>query len=95
MIHRILTITAAMLLTMPMAMLAQEEGDNISREIFIYAPNDRAGLHAAYLDFEGKWLEIGQLCASDYGTWGAEKRMFHPNFGQSVRRHMACGMATQ
>lgn len=79
MIHRILTITAAMLLTMPMAMLAQEEGDNISREIFIYAPNDRAGLHAAYLDFEGKWLEIGQLCASDYGTWGAEKRMFHPN----------------
>ena len=69
----------AAMLTSPVRTQAQEEGDNISREIFIYCPDDRAGLHAAYLDFEGNWQEIGQLCASDYGQWGAEKRMYHPN----------------
>ncbi len=68
----------AMLAT-PCEVCAQEEGDNISREIFIYSPNEKAGLHAAYLDIEQRWLEIGQLCASDYGQWGSEKRMFHPS----------------
>jgi hypothetical protein len=67
------------MLTSPVRTQAQEDGDNISRDIFIYCPDDRAGLHAAYLDFEGNWQEIGQLCASDYGQWGAEKRMYHPN----------------
>lgn len=67
------------MLFFPSLVKAQEEGDNISREIFIYSPDDRSGLHAAYLDFEGNWQEIGQLCASDYGPWGAEKRMYHPN----------------
>ena len=70
-------IALAALTAAPAALYAQEEeGDNISREIFIYSPNERSGLHAAYLDFEGKWHEIGQLCASDYGPWGAEKRMW-------------------
>ena len=73
-------IALAALTAAPAALYAQEEeGDNISREIFIYSPNERSGLHAAYLDFEGKWHEIGQLCASDYGPWGAEKRMYYPN----------------
>ena len=72
-------VAIAALLACPVRTQAQEEGDNISREIFIYCPNDRAGLHAAYLDFDGKWQEIGQICASDYGQWGAEKRMYHPN----------------
>jgi alpha-L-arabinofuranosidase len=27
----------------------------------------------------GKWREAGRLCSSDYGTWGAEKKMFHPS----------------
>ena len=46
--------------------------------IFIYSPNERAGLHAAVLDSLG-WHHVGQLCSSDYGTWGAEKRMYHPS----------------
>ena len=73
----IFAMTLAMVAT-PLETLAQEEGDNISREIFIYSPNERAGLHAAYLDIEQRWIEIGQLCASDYGQWGAEKRMYAP-----------------
>jgi len=74
-----LLITLAAFVAVPATLHAQEEGDNISREIFIYSPDERSGLHAAYLDFEGKWHEIGQLCASDYGPWGAEKRMYYPN----------------
>ncbi len=46
--------------------------------IFIYTPDAGAGLHAALLDSTG-WQHIGQLCASDYGTWGVEKRMYHPS----------------
>ncbi len=86
-------LTITILSVIPVSMQAQEEdetvmqeqeeegaeGDNISREIFIYAPNERSGLHAAYLDFDGNWQEIGQLCASDYGQWGTEKRMYFPN----------------
>ena len=49
-----------------------------SREIFIYSPNERAGLHVALYD-NGQWNEMGQLCSSDYGQWGAEKRMYHPS----------------
>ena len=26
-----------------------------------------------------KWHHVGQLCTSDYGTWGVEKRMYHPS----------------
>ena len=46
--------------------------------IFIYSPNERQGLHVAVLDSIG-WQHIGQLCSSDYGTWGVEKRMYHPS----------------
>ena len=35
-------------------------------------------MHIAQLSDNG-WQEIGQLCSSDYGTWGAEKRMYHPS----------------
>ena len=45
-----------------------------TQQVFIYSPNERAGLHIAQQTANG-WQEIGQLCASDYGTWGAEKRM--------------------
>jgi len=76
---QLLTVMMTLMLwTIPTTLHAQEEGDNISREIFIYSPNERAGLHAAYLDIEQRWIEIGQLCASDYGQWGAEKRMYSP-----------------
>ena len=49
-----------------------------TKQIFIYAPNERAGLHIAQQTDNG-WQEIGQLCSSDYGTWGQEKRMYHPS----------------
>ncbi len=80
MTHIITAIVAtAALLAMPSSALAQLEGDSIPREIFIYSPGEREGLHAAYLDFDSNWTEIGQLCSSDYGQWGAEKRMQYPN----------------
>ena len=48
-----------------------------SDTVFIYSPDERAGLHIAVQE-GGNWKELGQLCSSDYGTWGAEKRMHHP-----------------
>ena len=55
---------------------AQPSAENV--RIFIYNPDERAGLRIAFND--GKmWQERGQLCSSDYGTWGAEKRMHHPS----------------
>ena len=50
-----------------------------SDTVFIYSPDERSGLHIAARDDDGAWKEIGQLCSSDYGTWGAEKRMHHPS----------------
>ena len=47
--------------------------------IFIYAPDSRSGLHLAMrLADSDSWLHVGQLCSSDYGQWGVEKRMIHP-----------------
>ena len=51
-------------------------------QVFIYSPNERAGLHIAVQEAAG-WREIGQLCSSDYGTWGAEKRMYHPSVARA------------
>jgi len=56
------------------ALTAKAQTDSI----FIYSPNERQGLHAAVKDSTG-WQHLGQLCSSDYGTWGAEKRMYHPS----------------
>ena len=77
-IRTIIVMMSLAMLATPCETFAQEEGDNISREIFIYSPHEQAGLHAAYLDIEQRWIEIGQLCASDYGPWGSEKRMHNP-----------------
>ena len=52
------------------------------KRIFIYSPDEKAGLHIANYD-EGRWSDLGQLCASDYGTWGAEKRMYHPSVARA------------
>ena len=46
--------------------------------VFIYSPGQGDGLHIAVLEGES-WKESGRLCSSDYGTWGAEKKMFHPS----------------
>ena len=60
-----------------MAVCAQE-----TTKVFIYSPNERAGLRIAQQLGNG-WQEIGQLCSSDYGTWGAEKRMYHPSVARA------------
>ena len=59
------------------SVLAQE-----TKQVFIYSPDERAGLHIAQQTADG-WQELGQLCASDYGTWGAEKRMYHPSVARA------------
>ena len=51
-------------------------------QVFIYCPGEREGLHIAQLT-EGGWQELGQLCSSDYGQWGAEKRMYHPSLARA------------
>ena len=49
-------------------------------QVLIYCPGEREGLHIAQQTAEG-WQDLGQLCSSDYGQWGAEKRMYHPSLG--------------
>ena len=63
----------SLFIALAMTAVAQE-----TKKVFIYSPNERAGLHIAQLSDNG-WREIGQLCSSDYGTWGAEKKMIHPS----------------
>lgn len=46
--------------------------------VFLYSPGPGDGLHIAVQEGEA-WKEAGRLCSSDYGTWGAEKKMFHPS----------------
>lgn len=47
-------------------------------QIFVYSPDPTKGLHLAYLTDDERWVDVGQLCASDYGPWGAEKKMYNP-----------------
>jgi alpha-L-arabinofuranosidase len=46
--------------------------------IFTYSPGPRNGLHLAVSENGTDWHEVGTLLTSDYGQWGAEKRMFNP-----------------
>lgn len=48
-------------------------------QVFIYSPGERDGLHLAFHAEDDTWQEVGQLCSSDYGQWGAEKRMCKPS----------------
>lgn len=50
----------------------------VTCQIFVYSPSSEAGLHLAYLDDNEKWYDVGQLCSSDYGQWGAQKKMHTP-----------------
>ena len=54
---------------------AQTEG---TQKIFIYSPGLGDGLHIAVQE-GNSWKDSGKLCSSDYGTWGAEKKMAHPS----------------
>ena len=56
--------------------LGAQTSDN--RNVFIYSPGPGDGLHIAVQEGD-IWKETGRLCSSDYGTWGAEKKMFHPS----------------
>lgn len=51
--------------------------ESASTSVFIYSPGPNDGLHIAQLTSNG-WQHMGRLCSSDYGTWGAEKKMYHP-----------------
>ncbi len=68
--HKLLLLLAAISITNCLAAT--------NDTVFIYCPNDRAGLHIAVQE-DNVWKDLGQLCASDYGTWGSEKRMYHPS----------------
>ena len=61
---------------MVLMMAATAKGQ--SDKVFIYSPDERGGLRIAVQEGEG-WKDLGQLCSSDYGTWGAEKRMYAPS----------------
>ena len=65
-----------LLLATPAA--AQTGQGNNAEQVFLYSPKADAGLHIAHLDAAG-WHDLGQLCSSDYGTWGAEKKMHAPS----------------
>ena len=53
-------------------------GKDTTCQIFLYSPAPNQGLHLAYLTDDERWVDVGQLCASDYGPWGAEKKMYNP-----------------
>lgn len=53
-------------------------GKDTTCQIFVYSPAPNQGLHLAYLTDEEKWVDVGQLCSSDYGPWGSEKKMYNP-----------------
>ena len=51
---------------------------NAQKKVFFYSPNPNGGLRMAVLEND-TWNDLGRLCSSDYGTWGAEKKMYHPS----------------
>ena len=53
-------------------------GKDTTCQVFIYSPGESAGLHLAYLTDDERWVDVGQLCSSDFGPWGAEKKMYDP-----------------
>ena len=82
---KVLLISAALLASFASAASAQTElpaytiaGRDTTCQIFLYSPNEHAGLHLAYLTDDEKWRDVGQLCSSDYGQWGSQKRMYTP-----------------
>ena len=53
-------------------------GKDSTCQIFVYSPAADQGLHLAYLTDDERWVDVGQLCASDFGPWGSEKKMYRP-----------------
>jgi alpha-L-arabinofuranosidase len=73
MMEKLLTLAVAAVMAVPTGAQTDQQ-----QKIFVYSPNERAGLRVALQEGE-TWQDKGQLCSSDYGTWGAEKRMYHPS----------------
>ena len=48
------------------------------KQVFLYSPNERAGLHIATQRADKQWYDMGMLVGSDYSSWGSEKRMYNP-----------------
>ena len=53
-------------------------GKDTTCQIFVYSPGATKGLHVAYFTDKEQWQDIGQICRSDYGPWGSEKKMYTP-----------------
>ena len=53
-------------------------GKDSTCQVFIYSPAPDKGLHLAYLTDNERWKNVGQLCASDFGPWGSDKKMYNP-----------------
>ena len=68
-------LTIAMACCWATMLSAQTEN---AQKIFVYSPGQGDGLHIAVPQGD-TWRDAGRLCSSDYGTWGAEKKMFHPS----------------
>ena len=75
------TIIAALVLLWTAASTTQAANDD-GHQVFIYSPDQKEGLHIATNE-GGTWQHIGQLCSSDYSTWGTEKRMHHPSVARA------------
>ena len=54
-------------------------GKDTTCQIFLYSPDPTKGLHLAYLTDDEKWVDVGQLCSSDFGPWGSGKKMYNPS----------------
>ena len=61
-----------------LALLAWMPRSGKAQQVFIYCPDRSQGLHVAQMMPDSTWRHLGQLCASDYSAWGAEKKMYSP-----------------
>ena len=50
-------------------------GTDTTAQLFVYCPNEKDGLHVAYLTENDQWQDLGKMLSSDYGPWGSDKRM--------------------
>ena len=73
-----MSIKSAVLFGLAGAWMALTTANAQEKQIFVFSPGEKEGLHVASQE-NGLWQDIGQVCASDYGNWGGEKRMHHPS----------------
>lgn len=79
-----LTMSALFLMAAAMAPAQKKQtGETVTKtppevQLFLYCPDSTQGFHAAGVDDDGMWRDLGQLFASDYSRWGSEKRMYAP-----------------